>query len=107
MSYLFRSTGQVLGVSLSSALVQSTLSADLPKRITGQHASQIIGEIRENIDRIRDLPPVYRDAAVASYELALSNVFLANLGLSVVTLLFCMMVKEEALPESKVDVEDD
>ena len=97
MSYLFRSTGQVLGVSLSSALVQSTLKSELPRRISGPEAASIIALIRQSTDQIRHLAPVYRDAAVASYGIALSRVFYANLAMSIVTLGLCMLVKEEEL----------
>ena len=97
MSYLFRSTGQVLGVSLSSALVQSTLKAELPRRIMGPEAASIIALIRQSTDQIRHLDPIYKQAAVASYGIALRNVFYANLGMSIATLAFCMLIKEEPL----------
>jgi hypothetical protein len=97
MSYLFRSTGQVLGVSLSAALVQSTLTRDLPRRITGPGAEHAITIIRQSIDQIRHLAPVYRDAAVASYGIALQNVFYANLAMSIVTFGLVMLIKEEEL----------
>ena len=39
--YLFRTTGQVLGVSLSGALVQAILTKQLRKRITGPGAFEV------------------------------------------------------------------
>jgi len=38
---LFRSTGQVIGVSLSGALVQGVLVRELKKRITGPGADKV------------------------------------------------------------------
>lgn len=97
MSYLFRSTGQVLGVSLSAALVQDTLKKQLAQRITGPEATTIIAMIRQSTDQIRHLAPEFRDAAVASYGIALRNVFYANLVMSVITLGLVMMIQEEDL----------
>ena len=39
--FLFRSTGQVLGVSLSGALLQAVLTNKLRKRITGPGALEV------------------------------------------------------------------
>ena len=39
--FLFRTTGQVLGVSLSGALLQTVLTTQLRKRITGPGASEV------------------------------------------------------------------
>ena len=41
MIYLFRTTGQVLGVSLSGALLQAILTKQLRKRITGPDAVEV------------------------------------------------------------------
>ncbi|CUA76812.1 Multidrug resistance protein fnx1 [Schizosaccharomyces pombe 972h-] [Rhizoctonia solani] len=46
ISYLFRTTGQVLGVSLSGALIQAVLVSSLRKRIQGPGAEKIIQNIR-------------------------------------------------------------
>ena len=43
VSYLFRTTGQVLGVSLSGALLQGVLLSKLKERITGPNASEVSG----------------------------------------------------------------
>lgn len=41
ITYLFRTTGQVLGVSLSGALLQAVLTKQLRKRITGPEAFEV------------------------------------------------------------------
>ncbi|TCD71312.1 hypothetical protein EIP91_011083 [Steccherinum ochraceum] len=46
ITYLFRTTGQVLGVSLSGAILQSILTAKLRERIHGPDAIEIIDRIR-------------------------------------------------------------
>ncbi|CAL1702255.1 unnamed protein product [Somion occarium] len=46
ITYLFRTTGQVLGVSLSGALLQAILTSKLKERIHGPDAESIIESIR-------------------------------------------------------------
>lgn len=46
VSYLFRTTGQVIGVALSGALLQSVLLRSLRARITGPGADELIRSIR-------------------------------------------------------------
>ena len=41
LKYFFRTTGQVLGVSLSGALLQVILTKQLRKRITGPEAFEV------------------------------------------------------------------
>ena len=41
VAYLFRTIGQVLGVSLSAAIVQAILTTGLQRRITGPDASRV------------------------------------------------------------------
>ncbi len=41
VTYLFRTTGQVIGVSLSGALLQSVLTAKLRERIEGPDAASV------------------------------------------------------------------
>lgn len=102
MSYLFRSIGQVLGVSLSAALVQSILRRDLPQRITGPGAKEAIDTIRRSTESVSGLPPAQRDAAVASYQMALRVVFGMNVGLAVLGLVTLCGIKEEKIPERQV-----
>lgn len=41
ITYLFRTTGQVLGVSLSGTILQAILTAKLKERITGPGAAEV------------------------------------------------------------------
>lgn len=99
MSYLFRTTGQVLGVSLSSALVQSILSTDLPKRIKGPAAAEIISRIRQDTESIRFLPTLERQAAVDVYGKALKAVFWVNVGLAILGVGALWAIREEEMPQ--------
>ncbi|KAK4685621.1 hypothetical protein P7C73_g4525, partial [Tremellales sp. Uapishka_1] len=100
LSYVFRSTGQVLGVALSGALLQSILQKELEKRITGDNASQIITSIRQSSSSIRYLPPVIREAAVESYLRAIRGVFIVSIVFAVVGLLAGMGMRNLDLHDS-------
>lgn len=41
LSYLFRYCGQVVGVAISSSLLQSVLTSELKSRITGEGAAEV------------------------------------------------------------------
>ncbi|KAG9103605.1 hypothetical protein FRC06_009615 [Ceratobasidium sp. 370] len=98
MSYLFRTTGQVLGVSLSGALVQAILVSSLRKGITGPGSEEIIQRIRHSTAVIPTLEAPLRDVAVQSYQKALRSVFIGQAVLSFLTFLCCLPIEENPLP---------
>ncbi|KAI9574971.1 vacuolar amino acid permease [Boletus coccyginus] len=98
ITYLFRTTGQVLGVSLSGALVQSVLLHQLKKRITGPGSSDIIEEIRHSITSIPDLAPSLQKAAIESYATALRVVFISQIAINVLVFIACIPIEEHPLP---------
>lgn len=106
ITYLFRTTGQVLGVSLSGAILQAVLLSQLRQRITGPDAAEIIYEIRHSIDTIRDLDPLVKEAAVKSYGDALRAVFIFQLVLCIVAFLSCIPIQENALPGTHEEQEE-
>jgi len=92
--YLFRTTGQVLGVSLSGILLQGVLVDQLRKRITGPGSADIINEIRHSISLIPELAPPLRNAAIKSYATALRVVFISQVATSVLALVACAFIEE-------------
>ena len=115
--FLFRTTGQVLGVSLSGAIVQAVLTVQLRKRITGPEASevwlslsfqppahpaypraQIIERIKRTTTIIPELPTPLREAAIDSYAVALKVVFICQVACSVLAFLWCLPIEERPLP---------
>ncbi|ORX39938.1 multidrug resistance protein fnx1 [Kockovaella imperatae] len=101
MTYMFRMVGQVFGVSLSQAIIQAIVAKDLTNSIQGPRKQEIIQLIRHSASSIRDLEPVYRDAAVAAYQHALHTVFICNLVLTIVNTCILTAVKEEEMPEQR------
>ncbi|GAA6041495.1 hypothetical protein JCM8097_001905 [Rhodosporidiobolus ruineniae] len=73
--WLFRTTGQVVGVASSGAILQATLAPELQKRITGKGAAKMIRAIRSDSSIIATLPSHLQTAARAAYGLALKHVF--------------------------------
>ncbi|KAG8990252.1 hypothetical protein FRB93_003297 [Tulasnella sp. JGI-2019a] len=100
LSALFRSTGQVLGVSLSAAFLQGLLSKNLRQRITGPGSAEVIDMIRHSTDVIRTLDPPLRRAAIESYAASLRVVFLFQMGLAVLAFLACLPIEENPLPST-------
>ena len=67
-SYLFRSLGSVVGLSLSATVVQQTLRNQLKDRLgSGMEADEIVKEVRRSLDFIKTLDPLVRDAVRESY----------------------------------------
>ncbi|KAJ2916490.1 hypothetical protein MD484_g3925, partial [Candolleomyces efflorescens] len=98
ITYLFRTTGQVLGVSLSGAVLQAVLLARLRGRIQGPDAEQLIHSIRHTTLIIPSLEPPIREAAIASYGDALRVVFLCQTLISILAFITCIPIQESTMP---------
>ncbi|KAJ7071800.1 MFS general substrate transporter [Mycena belliarum] len=100
LSYLFRTTGQVLGVSLSAALTQTLLARNLRARITGPDADETIAKILASTTYIRTLPPPLQEQATASWLGALHTVFCCQIGLAAAMFLSALPIEERELPDT-------
>jgi len=105
ITYLFRTTGQVLGVSLSGAILQAVLLQKLRERISGPDAAQVIHAIRHTAQIIPTLEPHLRKAAVDSYADALRTVFICQAAISVLGFLACLPIQENPLPGTRQEQE--
>jgi len=103
ISYLFRTTGQVIGVSLSGALLQSLLVKHLRERITGPDAAEVIQRIRHSITVIPNLDLATQKAATESYALSLRAVYLAQMVFAIITFLCCLPIQENPLPRTMAE----
>lgn len=106
ITYLFRTSGQVLGVSLSGALLQAVLTNKLRERITGSGAVEIIESIRHSTTIIPELPLNLQRAAVNSYADALRVVFICQAALNVICFLCCIPIQENTLPGTHEEQEE-
>ncbi|KAK4700525.1 hypothetical protein P7C70_g5721, partial [Phenoliferia sp. Uapishka_3] len=98
VSYLFRATGSVLGISLSTSILQNTLRTELPKVITGKHAAKIISKIRSDVGIIRTLEPELREGAIQAYQIAMRYVFIAITIAAFLALCAIIPIPQHALP---------
>ncbi|KAF8914097.1 vacuolar amino acid permease [Gymnopilus junonius] len=103
ITYLFRTTGQVLGVSLSGAILQAVLLQKLRIRIHGPGSEQASGFIcrgnkKHTAQIIPTLEPHLRNAAVDSYADALRVVFICQAVVSFLGFLACLPIQESPLP---------
>ncbi|GAA5825920.1 hypothetical protein JCM11251_000053 [Rhodosporidiobolus azoricus] len=100
--WLFRTTGQVVGVASTSAVLQGTLAPELAKRITGKGAKKIINAIRSDSSLIATLPPHLRTAAREAYALALRHVFwFCAIGATLAWLSICFVPNLNLSPSAR------
>jgi MFS family permease len=57
---LWRNLGSVLGVAISSCILQSTLRVRLEETVTGPHKEEIILLVRKSVDAVANLDPVHQ-----------------------------------------------
>ncbi|ROV98361.1 hypothetical protein VMCG_07110 [Cytospora schulzeri] len=76
-SYLFRSLGSAIGVSVASAVLQQVLRSQLAARLggSGEAAWEIEERVRESLDYIKELPPVTAAVVRRCYQVAAMAVF--------------------------------
>lgn len=104
MTYLFRTTGQVLGVSISGTILQFSLKSQLRRRL-GQ--DELVDRIRHSSAIIPTLPPEIRRQATQAYAASLKNVFLFLCIVGIVTFLGSLLLKDEPLPDFSKQQQDD
>ncbi|KAK3353510.1 major facilitator superfamily transporter [Lasiosphaeria hispida] len=98
---LWRSLGMVLGVAVSSLLVQNTLWGYLEMYVSGPDKQAVIELVRQSVESIRDLEPAYREQVVQSYEAALRLTFLFCSVLALISVLLVLPVKLPRLGSRK------
>lgn len=100
ITYVWRTAGQVMGVSLSGALMQGVLLAKLKQRIEGPGSAEMIHTIRHTASIIPSLEPHIRQAAVDSYADALRAVFLCQTAVSFLAFLCSLPIRAPSFPQA-------
>ena len=90
---LWRGLGQVLGVSVSSLVVQNALWHYLQMFVDGPEKENVVELARKTVNSIRDLDPPYREQVVQGYEAALRMTFLSCSVLALMSLVLVATVK--------------
>ncbi|KAI5478711.1 MFS general substrate transporter [Pseudohyphozyma bogoriensis] len=101
-SYLFRATGSVLGISLSTAILQNTLQTELVKVIKGPDADEVIKNIRLDMNYVNSMIPEVQKLVIDSYEAAYHYVFIAITAMGVAAFICALFIKHHELP-SRLD----
>ncbi|MCJ1226504.1 hypothetical protein MMC12_003156 [Toensbergia leucococca] len=118
--FLIRRLGSVIGVALSTLVMQGTLLSYLQKLITGSHKAEvyihsfssismnpdfpfnIILQIRESVRSIPDLSPSHQEEAITAYSAALRVAFASMIIVGVLLVAVALPVR---LPDEDVTEE--
>ena len=97
-SYAFRSTGSVIGITVSSLVFQNSLKAGLWRRLGGRDgAAAVIRKVRDDLGYLKRLPEAWRAEVLAAYIDALRLVFLTLLALAFGAGLVSVFMREHKL----------
>lgn len=81
-SYLFRSLGSVVGVSLTATVVQQSLRNQLQEKLnSGKDAATIVKRVRESLDYLKMLDPETREIVRQCYGHATTAGFGSMVGI--------------------------
>ncbi|KAK9418726.1 putative Major facilitator superfamily domain-containing protein [Seiridium unicorne] len=96
--YLIRSLGTVWGVSITSAILQTTLSVRLPEALSDvPNKWEVIDDIRHSVDALRQLPPDIQLKARLVYYQGLQYSFAASTGIAAIAVITSMFINGRGL----------
>ncbi|KAI9486778.1 MAG: major facilitator superfamily domain-containing protein [Benjaminiella poitrasii] len=94
MSYLFRSVGGVIGISLTSAIFQGIVKYILTDRITGPNAELYIEIARKSMTEVRELlPPDILPIVLDAYQIGLRYTYGSCILISSLTVLSTLFIR--------------
>ena len=97
-SYMFRSTGATIGITVASSIFQNLLKFQLFAHLGDrENAEEIIARIRRNVEEVKLLPDDWKVPILESYMAALRGVFFFCLGLSVLAFALGLAMREHKL----------
>ncbi|KAL8732957.1 MAG: hypothetical protein Q9166_002355 [cf. Caloplaca sp. 2 TL-2023] len=108
LSYVFRSTGSVMGVAIGSAVYQDILGHSLWARLGRvDNASAIIHGVKDSLEQVDKLPQHLQILVRGSYMLALRATFSTTVGFAVIAVINGLLVRELKLPSTLTREDDD
>ncbi|KAF7903680.1 uncharacterized protein EAF01_006729 [Botrytis porri] len=90
---LWRSMGQVLGVAVSSLIVQNSLVGFLNANVVGSDKEKVIEAVRSSVQAVAGLEPHYRDQVIDSYAQALQAAYIFALVMSILSFGITIRIK--------------
>ncbi|KAL0577780.1 hypothetical protein V5O48_004208 [Marasmius crinis-equi] len=97
VSYLFRSLGAVVGISVGATILQDTLRNILRHRLTGHDVNEVVRKVRESLKYLDQLDSDTRTIVKASYESSIHITMWYSLGLAICAFGCSLFIKEKAL----------
>ena len=97
-SYLFRSLGSVVGISLSSTVIQQSLRGNLKEALgSGEEADKVIQKVRRSLDAIKKLDPKVAQVVRDCYEHAVLNGFALMTCVTFLAVVSSIFIREKRL----------
>ena len=97
-TYLFRTLGSIIGITLASTVVQQMLRTLLKERLeSGHEAERIVMKVRESLEYIKVLDPKTREIVVRCYQKATNAAFGLAVGFAIMGLVSSFWIKESKL----------
>ncbi|CAI6273471.1 unnamed protein product [Periconia digitata] len=104
---LWRSLGVVMGVSLSSVILQNALTAYLEQFVTGAHKDEIILTVRRSVRSIVDLSPKHQSQVIDAYYRSLRLTFLSTIVIFIVVNILVLVIKLPNLKRKQPEAEEE
>ena len=97
-SYLFRSLGSVVGISLSSTVIQQSLREYLKESLgSGKEADNVVQKVRRSLDAIKELDPKVAQVVRECYEHAVIDGFALMVGVVFLAVVSSVFIREKRL----------
>ena len=90
---LVRSLGVVLGVAVSSWVLQNALISALDSSVTGTHRSEIIMKVRKSVRAIQTLDPKHRAQVITAYAAALRITFVSGIIFAILIVVLILPIR--------------
>lgn len=115
VSYLFRSLGSVIGLSIGSTLIQTTLRSVLHRTLQGKDVDQvrsqlfdakdyritllfqIIERVRESLDYLKELDPETQRIVRSAYADAVHSNLVFSVSMAVAAMIASWFIVEKSL----------
>lgn len=98
---LWRSLGMVLGVAVSSLILQNALVFYLREYVQGDLKEEVIDKVRSSVEAIPRLEQPYREQAIRGYEAGLRLTFAFCVLMAAVSVMLIIPVQLKRLPARK------
>ncbi|KAJ3976235.1 hypothetical protein EV361DRAFT_343713 [Lentinula raphanica] len=94
VSYLFRSLGSVVGLSIGSTILQDVLRSILRERLTGQDIDEVVRRVRESLEYLTELDQSTRTIVLGAYEVAIRRSMWFSFSMGICALVASLFINE-------------